>query len=322
MALSSSVNPATLYRPALYGAMLSAILTGINICQTYGYVNSKSDSRLFKGMLILLVLFDLLGSIVITLILDHNVIGAFGDPIALNTLTSCRYFFLENLVDLIMTTAAQSYTAWSIYMLDCRWWPLCVLILIGVFGEIGLGIYVVEKVAHFEESSSLFSGSVYLVSGLFYSIASLTDITATIGLCTLLHTVRTSFESTNQLINKIMFNFINRGVLITIVQVLFLAFWFVQPKTLNWTPFYFSAGKLYLTTMLAMLNMRDRTQNKHNNLDSLDGNSYSPKNLCFGKNTNGAALAKASEIHIARTVEIFNDNDSFPTDAYKADEIL
>ncbi|KAF8574132.1 hypothetical protein K439DRAFT_1665556 [Ramaria rubella] len=347
MGLPSSINPAAIYRPALYGTMLSAVLTGINICQTYGYVSSNSDRKLFKVIVILLVLLDLVGSIVITILFDHNVIGGFVDPIALWSLPS--YYFLESLGTVTLTTAAQSYTAWSIYILDRRWWPLCVLLLIGIWGQFGVGIFIVERTAHVKTILSFSSGSIRLFTGIWCSIASFADIIATIGLCTLLHTVRTPFKRTDHLINRIMFIFINRGVLVTIVQVLFVVFWFAQPTNLNWTPFYFSCGKIHLTTLrtfiperltrihfnnidcvdplaVALLNMRNHTQDQHNNIDSLDGNSYTPKNQSFGQHINqnraAARLNEAPAVHIARTVEIFNDNGSFPSDADKPDEML
>ncbi|KAF8574131.1 hypothetical protein K439DRAFT_1624572 [Ramaria rubella] len=184
MALPSSVDPATLYRPALYGewteippekprtltpANLKKVacfpsclslshrlidsVTGINICQTYGYVNSNSDRKLFKVILVLLVLLDLLGSIVITLVLDHNVLLLPRNP------WRCHF---DDRNDPDPLGSAQSYTAWTIYILDCRWWPLCVLILVDVFGEIGLGIYIVEKTIQVKSLSSV-SGSSFHV---------------------------------------------------------------------------------------------------------------------------------------------------------------
>ncbi|KAF8581191.1 hypothetical protein K439DRAFT_246859 [Ramaria rubella] len=320
MASSSSVNPAALYRPLLYGTMLCAILTGVNICQTYVYVSSNSDRRLFKGILIFLVLFDLLGTLVTTLLLDHNVIGAFAEPIGgtLNSVPS--YYFLDNIGTVIIATTAQSYIAWIIYKVDHRWWPLAVLILVGVLGELGIGIFVVNQTAHLKSLSSTSGGSYHLMTGIWPAIASFVDIIATIGLCTLLHTVRTPFKSTNHLINRIMFNLINRGILITIMQLLFVALWFAQPTTLNWIPFYFSTGKLYLTTLLALLNMRGRTQD---NMDSFDGHSFTIKNN-FGRNTNqnGTPLAAVPAVHIGTTVDVFHEYSSFPTDTYKTDETL
>ncbi|KAF8581193.1 hypothetical protein K439DRAFT_247036 [Ramaria rubella] len=140
----------------------------------------------------------------------------------------------------------------SVPAVDRRWWLLAVLILIGILGELGLGIYVVNQTAHLRSLSSTSGGSFHLITGIWPAAASFVDIIATIGLCTLLHNVRTPFKSTNHLITRIMFNLINRGILITIMQLLFVALWFAQPATLNWTPFYFSTGKLYLTTMLAL----------------------------------------------------------------------
>ncbi|KAF8590337.1 hypothetical protein K439DRAFT_1657454 [Ramaria rubella] len=330
MASPSGGNPAALYRPVLYSAMLSAILTGINTCRTYAYVSSNSDRRVFKGIVILLLLLDLLGSLVIALVLDHNLIGSFGEPIDAARLYSlprsdqtpvpstinqtkeyCSYYFLENLGNVIVTIASQGYTAWTIHMMDGRWWPLCVLIFVGVLGELGLGIYIVAQIARVRSLLSISVGSFHLIVGLWNGIASSVDIIATIGLCILLHTVRTPFKSTDHLINRIMFNFINRGVLITIVQILFVALWFAQPVTLNWTPFYFATGKLYLTTLLALLNMRSHTQNKHINMDSFNERQYTLKKRgnSFGQNTNqnDTALAEAPAVHIMKTVEIFHE---------------
>ncbi|KAF8579507.1 hypothetical protein K439DRAFT_1637880 [Ramaria rubella] len=325
MSSPSGGNPAVTYTPMLYGVMTSAILTGINICQGYAYMTSHVDRWVFKGLLLFLLLVDLVGTIVSTALLDHNLIGGFGDPTGAVLFSIPNFLFFDSLSPVIITTAVQAYIARQIYRVDRRWWPLSMVILVCVLAEFGLGIYVVEQVAIFRAIQTLGDDKrFHIISGLWNVLAAFVDVIATFGLCALLHTVRTPFKKTNNIINRIMMNFINRGLLVTIFQVVFVALWFGQPTTLNWSAVYFSNSKLYMTTMLAILNMGNRSQNKERSSDpgSLDI-SY-PRNSrgtshVQSINPIGTLLSDPAAIQISRTVETHDDQESFQMKSYKSD---
>ncbi|KAF8579504.1 hypothetical protein K439DRAFT_1637872 [Ramaria rubella] len=299
MSSPSDGNPAATYTPMLYGIMISAILTGINICQGYAYMTSHVDRWVFKGLVRFNTSFpssdyvsrlvDLVGTIVSTAFLDHNLIGGFGDPTGAVLFSIPNFLFFDSLSPAIITTAVQAYIARQIYGVDRRWWPLSMVIV--------SCSNVVEQIAIFRAIQTLGDDKrFHIISGLWNVLAAFVDLIATFGLCALLHTVRTPFKKTNNIINRIMMNFINRGLLVTIFQVGFVA----------------------------LLNMGNRSQNKENpsDLGSLDI-SY-PRNSrgtshVQSINPIGTLLTEPAAMHISRTLETYDDQESFPMKSYKSD---
>ncbi|KAF8579506.1 hypothetical protein K439DRAFT_1637875 [Ramaria rubella] len=288
---------------------------------------SHADRWMFKGLLLLLLLIDLTGTLINTAFLDHDVIGAFGDPTVAVLSSIPSYFFFNSLSGVVITTTVQAYIARQIYRVDNRWWPLSMVILVCVLAEFGLGLYITEQVAIFRTLTTLAADkSFHIIAGLWNVLAAFVDIIAPFGLCALLHTVRTPFKKTNNIIDRIMMNLINRGLLVTIFQVVFVALWFGQPMAFNWSAVYFSSSKLYITTMLAILNMGSRTHNKESLSDpgSLDI-SY-PRNSRGTSHVQsitpiGTLLSEPAAIHISRTVETYDDDGSAPMKSYKSDHV-
>ncbi|KAJ7175052.1 hypothetical protein C8R43DRAFT_1119077 [Mycena crocata] len=82
------------------------------------------------------------------------------------------------------------------------------------------------------------------------------DILITVGLCWRLNTNRTGIQSTNKLLNFLIMTAVNRGVVTMVAALLNMILFLTQPGTLYFMLMLLISGKLYMNSMLAMLNTR------------------------------------------------------------------
>ncbi|KAF5350336.1 hypothetical protein D9758_012791 [Tetrapyrgos nigripes] len=88
------------------------------------------------------------------------------------------------------------------------------------------------------------------------SFAAVADILATIQLSWTFHQSRTGTHRTDTLVEKLLAYTVTRGLFVTIAQILFIIMFVVDTERLTWTAFYYILTKIYVITMLAILNSR------------------------------------------------------------------
>lgn len=93
--------------------------------------------------------------------------------------------------------------------------------------------------------------------GLAKGFGALTDVMATTAMCILLTTSRTGFGRTDTLINTLIQYFAQRGLLVTLVQVIIIIVFFAAPHNVYWFSFHVNMTKLYANTFFSMLNGRE-----------------------------------------------------------------
>ncbi|KAI3606306.1 hypothetical protein WG66_009587 [Moniliophthora roreri] len=92
--------------------------------------------------------------------------------------------------------------------------------------------------------------------GLYCGFAALGDLAVTVALLWSFRHSRTGFKKTDGLLQKLLQYTVTRGVLMTLLQSCLLIVYLSQPGSLSWTALYYCESKLYVITMLAMLNSR------------------------------------------------------------------
>ncbi|KZT03865.1 uncharacterized protein LAESUDRAFT_728865 [Laetiporus sulphureus 93-53] len=80
----------------------------------------------------------------------------------------------------------------------------------------------------------------------------------TVVLCTVLTAQNTGFRHTKNLISKLTFYLLNRGILTAACQFFFFVLWHIFDKKNEyvWTLFSFPGSQVYVNSMLAILNAR------------------------------------------------------------------
>jgi len=120
------------------------------------------------------------------------------------------------------------------------------------------------NVASFHLLPEITGGTFKLITGLYNVLVLACDTIATISLCLILRFSRSEFKSTNEILDSLVRNFLGRGVFLVTIQGVHVILWFTEVSTLNWNPFFLISGKLYVATLVALLNLRlrNRTGNR------------------------------------------------------------
>ncbi|KAI0758588.1 hypothetical protein BC629DRAFT_1597899 [Irpex lacteus] len=137
-------------------------------------------------------------------------------------------------------------------------------------------VMVVHKHSVLAARSEAFS----VFFGLAKGFGALTDIIATIAMCSMLASARTGFDSTNSVIRALMHFIMQRGILVTLIQTLLLITFHAAPNHLYWLAFHVNVTKLYANTFC---NRHAKRRERINQQRTATGkvSSY-PSNISFG----------------------------------------
>ncbi|KAF5334271.1 hypothetical protein D9758_015540 [Tetrapyrgos nigripes] len=98
--------------------------------------------------------------------------------------------------------------------------------------------------------------SVTIEIGITNVTSAVSELSAALALCWSLMTVRTGVQSTDSILQKLFKWSMSRGLFLTIVQVVALIVYVVNTEALTWLPFEMALNKVYIMTMMSMLNSR------------------------------------------------------------------
>ncbi|KAG6918614.1 hypothetical protein DXG01_013025 [Tephrocybe rancida] len=101
-----------------------------------------------------------------------------------------------------------------------------------------------------------------VTAGIAKGSSAVADIIATIALCYQLSTSRTGIKQTDSLLKTLMQYIVQRGVLVTMIQTLFLVIFFSTASHAWWLALHVNVTRLYANTFFAMLNGRQNLRNK------------------------------------------------------------
>ncbi|KAH7915193.1 hypothetical protein BJ138DRAFT_1176726 [Hygrophoropsis aurantiaca] len=246
---------------ALYvGITLAVALTGITVVQAWTYVNDNMDSWILRSFVALLLMADI-GTTFLDVQVMHNcLITNFGNlaPLAVTTKEGLAEFILT----LIVVFLVQGFFVTRIYMLQKeKWWNPVIILL---FATVALGTGAVALADLVKHPSVLVLATaenkiMFSITGSFSAVA---DIMITASLTMLLSSAKTGMQRTNTVLQKLIVFIVSRGLMVSVTQVLFLIVYLIRPDRLWWVPLHFISSKLYVITMVAMLNERSQLRSK------------------------------------------------------------
>jgi hypothetical protein len=98
----------------------------------------------------------------------------------------------------------------------------------------------------------------------------------TTALCWSFSHVHTGVKRTDTLLQKFFQYTVTRGVLVTLDQTLFLVLFLTKTEKLWWLPFHLCSSKIYVNTMIAMLNSRNSLRANFDNRNGIITDSDLP----------------------------------------------
>ncbi|KAK7453284.1 hypothetical protein VKT23_011959 [Stygiomarasmius scandens] len=189
-----------------------------------------------------------------TQILHHYLVSNFGDPeiIAIITKPICA----EYLITIITVFSVQVFFASRVWLLGRVHWIVPVLILLGATGAAVLGItsavglFQNDFIVTMQETRQKFE------IGWNCTLSAFSDIVSTVALSWSFSSFKTGIKPTDTLLQKLFHYTVTRGLFVSVDQTMNAIIYLSRPDKLWWTPFHLSLSKVYVITMIAMLNSR------------------------------------------------------------------
>ncbi|KLO07563.1 hypothetical protein SCHPADRAFT_643465 [Schizopora paradoxa] len=242
---------------AFIGLIIAAMFYGITNIQTlYYYQCSGSDPLFLKHMVGILWALDTLHIIFISDAIYTVVVTNFANLLAITdtTWSLCAHIIVTSISD----TMVRVFYTRRVFMISKGSYMLAIgsasfTLLTFVSG-------MLFAVKSFSQPSVLDFGMTELATILYISLASavVADLWIALALCWYLMRSRTGFKTTDSKINVIMVYVINTGLLTTICALCCLISFAAMPHNFIFIAFYFSLSKLYINSLLATLNARER----------------------------------------------------------------
>ncbi|KAF5358801.1 hypothetical protein D9758_008585 [Tetrapyrgos nigripes] len=157
-------------------------------------------------------------------------------------LVHCEY--LDALLSWNRLTLSKLFTSFSAFVIGCT------------LTMIPLASHGVPRILRRSVYSSLFATC--------NTLFTLAELSATAALGYSLHQSKIGIKRTDGILEKLFTWMATRGLVLSVDQVLVMAVYFAQPYETNWVPFHLFQSKLYVMTMLSMLNSRTSLRRKMN----------------------------------------------------------
>ncbi|KAJ6478567.1 hypothetical protein C8R47DRAFT_636558 [Mycena vitilis] len=256
--------------PSTYGAwlislFLETILYGIGIVQTWLYVQWwwQTDGWSVKAPIIIVMFFETAQITFFFRSTYFRFVQRFGlvqeDLIWSDSLQLLANYFTAFAVQIFFTSRICRLTRESVRMYRTSAVGICIVVILAL-AQISAGIaqtilsYRLRLFSKLDETKAI---TTLQTAG---SLAC--DIVITVYLCVFLQRKKSGLPRTEKMLNTLMINAVNRGMLTAISSALTMILFLVAPNT-----FWFFLGlapnsKLYMNSMLAMLNMRQHVRDK------------------------------------------------------------
>ncbi|KAJ4471537.1 hypothetical protein J3R30DRAFT_1091448 [Lentinula aciculospora] len=253
---STGFDLSSIFDPFFYGVIFSVGLFGISIVQLWTYINLSRDRWMFRVVVITVFLMDMTTTYLDIGLLHNYLISHFGDLSIFSSYSDL--LDLEILFTALIVFVVDMYFASRVYLLKQVHWSVVVFI-VGT-NVIALLLSIFSVIISFH--SALFARLGFtakdneIIVALENAVTTICEVVATVALAWSLHSSKTGVPRTDNILLKLHTYTITRGVLLTIVQILSLAFYVGQPSKLTWIAFHMCLSKLYFITMAAMLNTR------------------------------------------------------------------
>jgi len=271
--------------------------------QAYNYFPSR-DRLAIRLLAAVMISLDIASTGLIAQGMYYYMVPHFGSLLPLGSLVPT--LSAECAISVVIILISQSYFAWQIYAVMGKDSPspakilipglVMLFALVSFTGGIGCAVVMfIDKHNILMNRSYAFA----VFAGIAKGASAVADILATVSLCYQLGTSRTGIRQTDSLLKTLMQFIIQRGVLVTMIQTLFLIIFFSTVSHTYWLALHVNVTRLYANTFFAMLNGRQTLREKQSSTAYLtasgSGGTYPSTNNFSGPNTTGVRFPTSSD---------------------------
>ncbi|KAH7909477.1 hypothetical protein BJ138DRAFT_1155134 [Hygrophoropsis aurantiaca] len=279
------------------GIVMSIGLTGITIVQGWIYANENRDTWLLRAFVFLMIAADIFTTGLDVKASHRYLVENFGNLAALQY--AHWEVIWEYAVTIVMVFMVQLFFVSRIWLLkrDKQWVPA--IISLFATGALVSGLIAITKLARHPLVAFLMSVESKVSFGINGGFAAVVDIMITFSLTWSFATSKRGIKRTDNMLQRLLMYVVSRGLLVSVTQVLFLITYVVKPEALWWVPLHFMCSKLYVITMVAMLNGRGSLRSE------MEGTAHTSTSM-FSNTVTGAP-----KVVVQKTIELsqFREDD-------------
>ncbi|TDL16583.1 hypothetical protein BD410DRAFT_619315 [Rickenella mellea] len=244
-----------------WGFVCSTALFGITINQSYTYFSNFDDGLAFRSLIAFLFVNDISSTILSSVAVHKILMSKQGNNPLVGSEESERYFAAESVQTLVITVATQMFFARQVYIVDSKKRTTSAVIVIFSVLAISAGLVRIVLMATSSSMEPHFT-KVMATTLSENGCAAMSDIVATVAMCYKLVEASVDSQKMSSVVRTLMIYIFNRGIVVTAAQILIVVLYAYAPGKWYWLPVHMCVGKLYINTLLAMLNARRRLRLK------------------------------------------------------------
>ncbi|KAF5360060.1 hypothetical protein D9758_007546 [Tetrapyrgos nigripes] len=260
------------YGYLLVASYLAAIVYGIAVllCMQYFYRNPK-DYIAVKLTVAMLMLLATLQLIFTCGWLYGMIIVNFGKVLELGK--TSKMFVAQNALSWILIFWSQLFYVSRVWILSKRKWWMAAIPACPAAALFGMGLYI-TYVASEVDNLAKFNLVLGNVSTVAFVLGFVTEMAIAVQLCYLLHHYRSGGNTPSKVINRILIEVVNRGVLASILVIVALVLYLAKPRGLAFELLNLPAAQVEVISCLSILVSRPRS-NPKSNLDITEDSTSS-----------------------------------------------
>jgi len=257
------------YGASVIGGYVSAIIYGSTVLQLFQYFRKfREDRRAIKALVTFAFTLDTIGMGLILFTLFEGTIVHWGDPGVFTNGPEAdwmtRLLSGHTFEPVLAVPIIQMFWLWRIWSLGCesselkkaKCFRILVVALLAVMiaGEFAAMLtFAVEVTAFALRPPDL---RLKILTAFALTTMAATDVCLTVAMTFLLHRARTGFRKTDLVINSLIIYVFANGLLTAAITLICLSSFLIRPTEWIWVGLFFVEERLYVSSLLASLNIR------------------------------------------------------------------
>ncbi|THU90353.1 hypothetical protein K435DRAFT_272484 [Dendrothele bispora CBS 962.96] len=239
--------------PIFFGSIISLILMGVTVVQSWTYFNNNRDSLRLRCFVSTIVVLNIACTCLLIVELYSHLILHFGSDPMLVVLPT-KSLGVELLLNIFIIILVDFFLANQIRNLGQTHWSVVVVVVFAATVAFGIVFSTCTmSLASPSLSEVLFATQLGLgLIGTGNALFTCAEVVASIALAWSLHHSKTGIRRTDGILTKLFTWMVTRGLLLSVIQVLSMAFYFANPLSPHWIPFHLLQSKLYVITTLSL----------------------------------------------------------------------
>ncbi|KAJ7281490.1 hypothetical protein C8J57DRAFT_1297788 [Mycena rebaudengoi] len=267
--------------------VISAALYGAGILQFYMYIRRyhSKDPIVVKSLVIAVIICDTIQQSLVCHAVYEYLVASLEKPTILPSVVNT--LMIELFFSCAIATMVQQFYCWRIYKIGKSWLLSVAVSMVSWSSCVMLTLYSVKAV-----ELELLSEVITLkqLSVVANTLSAVSDIVISIVLVILLHSAKTGFRKSTDVINRLMVFTFNTGLPTSICALIATISITAWPDTFIYIFFFLLLGRLYTNSILVTLNSREYIKSssevssrEHYSLE----NSVRPRNTQVPRSENG-----------------------------------